>query len=111
MKNVHQNIIKRQKVGKITILFLHNKVGKVGDIFLISLYPSVCLSIQKFLSVPNEVFATNGGNTSLTCLVENMGGECRWQKDGKVDVQVMHDIHVNMPDLACWNVSWKVQSS
>jgi len=32
----------------------------------------------------SDVEVTPGHNTSLTCLVNNLGGECRWQKDGKV---------------------------
>jgi hypothetical protein len=32
----------------------------------------------------SDVEVTPGHNTSLTCIVINLGGECRWQKDGKV---------------------------
>ena len=42
------------------------------------------MSQQRFLSSPTSLTVSPGTNTTLSCLVENMGGECRWQKDGKV---------------------------
>ena len=39
---------------------------------------------QQFSIEPSDVEVTPGHNTSLTCLVNNLAGECRWQKDGKV---------------------------
>ena len=48
-----------------------------------------CQAVQKFVSVPSKVFVSPQENTTLTCLVENMGGECRWQKDGKVETNLI----------------------
>jgi hypothetical protein len=45
---------------------------------------SGCLSIQSFIEEPSYTEVNPGGNAELRCLVENIGGECRWQKDGKV---------------------------
>ena len=57
------------------------------------------LAEQSFLEQPSSVISAPGGNgnteiilissdicpgsVTLTCLVTNQGGECRWQKDGK----------------------------
>ena len=39
---------------------------------------------QKFLETPQSLISAPGNQVTLTCLVQNKGGECRWQKDGKV---------------------------
>ncbi len=33
---------------------------------------------------PGYTEVNPGGNAELRCLIDNIGGECRWQKDGKV---------------------------
>ena len=40
---------------------------------------------QKFSKEPSSILVVPGTNTTLECLVENMGdhAECRWQKNGK----------------------------
>ena len=39
---------------------------------------------QRFLETPQSLISAPGNQVTLTCLVQNKGGECRWQKDGKV---------------------------
>jgi len=50
---------------------------------IILCYIKGVLSQQKFVTTPSLVVVAPGHNTTLACLVQNMGGECRWQKDGK----------------------------
>jgi len=38
---------------------------------------------QGFSVEPQDELVAPGHNTTLTCLVDNMVGECRWQKEGK----------------------------
>jgi len=38
---------------------------------------------QAFTTEPKDQLVAPGHNTSLTCMVDNMAGECRWQKGGK----------------------------
>ena len=40
---------------------------------------------QSFLEEPRSLISAPGGEVTFTCLVLNKGGECRWQKDGKVN--------------------------
>ncbi len=42
------------------------------------------LAVQQFIEGPSYVEVNPGSNVLLTCRVDNIGGECRWQKDGKV---------------------------
>ena len=42
---------------------------------------------QKFLESPQSLISAPGKQVTLTCLVQNKGGECRWQKDGKVMIE------------------------
>ena len=39
---------------------------------------------QSFLETPQSFISAPGDQVTLSCLVQNKGGECRWQKDGKV---------------------------
>ena len=43
---------------------------------------------QSFLEEPQSVISAPGGSVTFTCLVQNKGGECRWQKDGKVYINI-----------------------
>ena len=45
---------------------------------------SGCLGIQQFSKEPDYTEVNPGANAKLECQVQNIGGECRWQKDGKV---------------------------
>ena len=47
-------------------------------------YLSGCLSMQSFKEEPTYTEVNPGENTELRCVVNDIGGECRWQKDGKV---------------------------
>ena len=38
---------------------------------------------QEFITSPSSVLVPPGNNATLACLVRNMVGECRWQKNGK----------------------------
>ena len=53
------------------------------------LFVSLCTSLvraqeehQQFLATPSDVTVSPGTRLTLPCLVENKGGECRWEKDG-----------------------------
>ena len=43
-----------------------------------------CDAIQTFREVPRYTEVNPGGNAELRCVIDSIGGECRWQKDGKV---------------------------
>ena len=45
---------------------------------------SGCFSMQSFKEEPTYTEVNPGENTELRCVVNDIGGECRWQKDGKV---------------------------
>ena len=49
------------------------------------LFPGI-QGVQQFLEEPKYTEVNPGADATLTCKVENIGGECRWQKDGKVRV-------------------------
>ena len=40
--------------------------------------------MQSFKEEPTYTEVNPGENTELRCVVNDIGGECRWQKDGKV---------------------------
>ena len=40
--------------------------------------------MQSFKEEPSYTEVNPGDNTELRCVVKDIGGECRWQKDGKV---------------------------
>jgi hypothetical protein len=40
--------------------------------------------MQSFKEEPAYTEVNPGDNTELRCVVHDIGGECRWQKDGKV---------------------------
>ena len=40
--------------------------------------------MQSFKEEPTYTEVNPGDNTELRCVVHDIGGECRWQKDGKV---------------------------
>ena len=40
--------------------------------------------MQSFKEEPSYTEVNPGDNTELRCVVNDIGGECRWQKDGKV---------------------------
>ena len=40
--------------------------------------------MQSFKEEPTYTEVNPGDNTELRCVVNDIGGECRWQKDGKV---------------------------
>ena len=42
-----------------------------------------------FREEPQYTEVNPGANAELRCVIENIGGECRWQKDGKVSFQFM----------------------
>ena len=48
------------------------------------LFFSGCLCMQSFKEEPTYTEVNPGDNTELRCVVNDIGGECRWQKDGKV---------------------------
>jgi hypothetical protein len=39
-----------------------------------------------FREEPQYTEVNPGANAELRCVIENIGGECRWQKDGKVSL-------------------------
>ena len=41
-------------------------------------------SVQMFIEEPIYTEVNPGADEVLECQVDNIGGECRWQKDGKV---------------------------
>ncbi len=45
---------------------------------------SGALAMQSFTSQPVYTEVNPGSPAMLECRVDNIGGECRWQKDGKV---------------------------
>ena len=49
---------------------------------------SGCDAKQSFKEEPMYTEVNPGANAELRCVVENIGGECRWQKDGKVSPAV-----------------------
>ena len=56
--------------------------------------------MQSFKEEPTYTEVNPGENTELRCVVNDIGGECRWQKDGKVsysmlDVYEMHEFLSN----------------
>ena len=44
--------------------------------------------MQSFKEEPTYTEVNPGENTELRCVVNDIGGECRWQKDGKVSIFV-----------------------
>jgi len=42
-----------------------------------------CCAQQMFREEPQYTEVNPGANAELRCVIENIGGECRWQKDGK----------------------------
>ncbi|XP_071749780.1 synaptogenesis protein syg-1 isoform X2 [Lepeophtheirus salmonis] len=50
---------------------------------LLGLYSEGCYSQQSFTQEPAYTEVNPEADTELICLVQNIGGECRWQKDGK----------------------------
>jgi len=50
---------------------------------LLVLVVSGAFGQQGFSVEPQDELVAPGHNTTLTCLVDNMVGECRWQKEGK----------------------------
>ena len=44
---------------------------------------SVIICQQVFSKQPSSLLIPPGENATLACVVKNMGGECRWQKNGK----------------------------
>ena len=42
-----------------------------------------------FREEPQYTEVNPGANAELRCVIENIGGECRWQKDGKVSLKFM----------------------
>lgn len=55
---------------------------KIND--SISISPPGCDAKQEFREEPRYTEVNPGANAELRCVIENIGGECRWQKDGKV---------------------------
>lgn len=43
-----------------------------------------CFAQQRFRSEPSYTEVNPSSDAVLKCMIENVGGECRWQKDGKV---------------------------
>lgn len=43
-----------------------------------------CLAVQSFRAEPSYTEVNPSAVAVLDCRVDNIGGECRWQKDGKV---------------------------
>ena len=48
-----------------------------------------CCAQQMFREEPQYTEVNPGANAELRCVIENIGGECRWQKDGKVSLKFM----------------------
>jgi hypothetical protein len=46
---------------------------------------SGCDAMQTFRDEPIYTEVNPGANAELRCVIDNIGGECRWQKDGKVN--------------------------
>ena len=40
--------------------------------------------MQSFREEPGYTEVNPGANAELRCVIDGIGGECRWQKDGKV---------------------------
>jgi len=58
----------------------HRQVLTVVGFFLLL---QGCDAIQTFREVPRYTEVNPGGNAELRCVIDSIGGECRWQKDGK----------------------------
>lgn len=43
-----------------------------------------CLSVQSFVEEPGYTEVNPSADTELRCLINEKGGDCLWQKDGKV---------------------------
>jgi len=56
---------------------------KTVSVFLVVAGHNHVQGEQSFLEEPQSVISAPGGSVTFTCLVQNKGGECRWQKDGK----------------------------
>ena len=57
--------------------------------------------MQSFKEEPTYTEVNPGENTELRCVVNDIGGECRWQKDGKVSSFVFVDVkHFNYTFLS-----------
>jgi len=56
-----------------------------GGWFLLAfqLFFRVIICQQVFSTEPSSILVPPGDNATLACIVKNMGGECRWQKNGK----------------------------
>ena len=52
-----------------------------------------------FREEPQYTEVNPGANAELRCVIENIGGECRWQKDGKVSLEPLRDILKTKPRI------------
>ena len=58
-----------------------------------------CCAQQMFREEPQYTEVNPGANAELRCVIENIGGECRWQKDGKVSLEPVRDIQKTKPPI------------
>ncbi len=47
---------------------------------------------QSFSEEPKYTEVNPGEDAELKCVVKQMGGECRWQKDGKVTLNITFQV-------------------
>ncbi len=59
-------------------------------------------AVQKFKTEPGYTEVNPGADARLACVVDNIGGECRWQKDGKVSSITLNLIRI-VSSLSLWS--------
>ncbi len=71
------------------------------------------LCVQQFSTEPKYTEVNPNANARMECVVDNIGGDCRWQKDGKVKspgkVPVLSEAsfhHCENPFLCEYTVFW-----
>jgi hypothetical protein len=72
------------KYFSVSSLLFYSKLGVVLPSILVLLQIQGCLCMHSFKEEPTYTEVNPGDNTELRCVVNDIGGECRWQKDGKV---------------------------
>ena len=68
-------------------------------VFVSLLFFAGIFAVQKFTGEPKYTEVNPGGNAVLKCEVENIGGECRWQKDGKVSTKITKPIYKKLGNI------------
>ena len=55
---------------------------QMKGLLLLLAFLGVVSALQKFSSVPTDPEVDPGGEVVLSCVVADLKGECRWEKDG-----------------------------